>query len=157
MAKSKKVASKESGNEKKNSKVIILIVLLLILLIGSICFTGYLFLTKNNTNTASEKVIDEGVYELGSFSVNLADRSPMRYAKITMSLAYDRETKLEVELAKKHNKMRDYVNSVLMSKKADELKSENIPVVKKEILDGINGMLGNDKALNIYITEILIQ
>lgn len=156
VAKNKKVTSKESTKEKGSSKVMILIALLLILLIGSVCFTGYIFLTKDK-GEAVETVIDESVYELGTFAVNLAEKSPMRYAKITISLGYDTESKLVEELTKKHNKLRDFVNSVLMSKTADQLNSEGIPLVKKEILDGINEMLGEEKAINIYFTDILIQ
>lgn len=155
MAKNKKDKSKESEKGKSGSKVMILIVLLLVLLIGAISFTGYIFLTKDKD--AEEKIIIENVYDLGTFSVNLADEERMRYAKVSISLGYDSEIEMEPVLTQNDKKLKDFVNGKLMSKKSEELKSDGIPVLKKEILDGINKLLVDQKILNVYITEVLVQ
>jgi len=102
----------------------------------------------------------EGGGELVSISpflVNLADPQGRRYLK----LALDVEVKDKLaadELNKNMSKIKDSLLLLLSSKTYEDLASiENKILLKKEIVERMTLVLGEQKVMRVYITEIVIQ
>jgi len=102
----------------------------------------------------------EGGGELVSippFLVNLADPQGRRYLK----LALDVEVKDKLaadELNKNMAKIKDSLLLLLSSKTYEDLASiENKILLKKEIVERMTLVLGEQKVMRVYITEIVIQ
>ncbi|MDP3427118.1 MAG: flagellar basal body-associated FliL family protein [Humidesulfovibrio sp.] len=102
----------------------------------------------------------EGGGELVSippFLVNLADPQGRRYLK----LALDVEVKDKLaadELNKNMSKVKDSLLLLLSSKTYEDLASiENKILLKKEIVERMTLVLGEQKVMRVYITEIVIQ
>lgn len=102
----------------------------------------------------------EGGGELVSippFLVNLADPQGRRYLK----LALDVEVKDKLaadELNKNMSKIKDSLLLLLSSKTYEDLASiENKILLKKEIVERMTLVLGEQKVMRVYITEIVIQ
>ena len=110
---------------------------------------------------AGEKgAVVEGGGELVSippFLVNLADPQGRRYLK----LALDVEVKDKLaadELNKNMAKIKDSLLLLLSSKTYEDLASiENKILLKKEIVERMTLVLGEQKVMRVYITEIVIQ
>jgi flagellar FliL protein len=159
----------EEKKPKKRSKLVIIIVAVVLgfaLVSGSV-FAGYFFASKNaapaantgeqvpNSKDASGQVI---TMELDEFLVNLADEGKAHYLKTKIVIGYrDGNENLKKELETKKPVIRDSVNNVLRTKKTTDLKPEGEEVLKKELLDKINGALNFGKVTNVYFPEILVQ
>ncbi len=91
------------------------------------------------------------------FLVNLADPQGRRYLK----LALDIEVKDKIaadQLNKNMPKVKDSLLLLLSSKTYEDLASlENKILLKKEIVERLTLVLGEQKVLRVYITEIVIQ
>lgn len=159
----------EEKKPKKKSKLVIIIVAVVLgfaLVSGSV-FAGYFFASKNaatvaNAGESASSSKDAGgeviTMELGEFLVNLADEGKAHYLKTKIVIGYkDGNENLKKELEAKKPVIRDSANNVLRTKKTTDLKPEGEEVIKKELLDRINGALNYGKVTNVYFPEILVQ
>jgi len=166
--KEKKEKVEKSGNG--NVKLVIIIFILFILAAGLGAAGGYFFLSKNkavntmNTNnilnnTNEVKASEFTVALKEEFLLNLADVDAKRLIKAKISIGYDsKKLTKEISEEKTVDIMRDIINTVLRSKKAEDFKSEKaVETVKKEVLDRINQVLTTGKATNVYFPQIIIQ
>jgi flagellar FliL protein len=152
---------KKGGNFLK----LLIVVLLVLILVGGAAFAGYYFASKNNTGSSGQptKVVVSNVKEaflviVEGKLVNLADTDAKRYAKLTMTLAYDSTNKkIATELTENKSAIVDAINSTIRSKKAAEFDGKGSEDVKKELITRINSLLMNGRLTNIYFDEILIQ
>jgi flagellar FliL protein len=143
------------------SKPLILIIIILVIAIGVI-FAGFSmgWFSKGESQAQSPKkaeAVKELTYSLGDFTCNLNEANYKRYIAVKLSVGYTKEG-LDKTLEEKLPQMSDIVNSVLRAKKIDDLNTtEKTESVKKEIMDKINAILGDDKITNVYFNKILIQ
>jgi flagellar basal body-associated protein FliL len=152
---------KKGGNFLK----LLIVVLLVLILVGGAAFAGYYFASKNNTGSSGEttKVVVAPVKEaylviVEGKLVNLADTDAKRYAKMTMTLAYDsKNTKLGTELTEKKTVIVDAILSTIRNKKAADFDGKGADDVKKELITRINSLLEYGRLTNIYFDEILTQ
>ena len=154
---------KKGGNFLK----LLIVILLVLILVGGAAFAGYYFASKNNTATnhsgQTPTVVVSHVKEaflviVEGKLINLADTDAKRYAKITMTLAYDsKNTKIGTELTEKNKVIVDAILSIMRNKKAAELDGKGIDDVKKELITRINSLLEYGRLTNIYFDEILTQ
>lgn len=171
------MAEKKVKDEKKEKGIgngfkIIIIILLALILLGGTAFAGFFIFFKNNntpvvntnningTNIAPQMLIEEKAYDLGEFTVNLADEGGRRYLKAKISLGYDKSNKkLAKELEEESMKpiLRDGVNTVLTSKKSTDITQKGKEDIKKEIMDKLNPLFRNGRVINVYFSEILVQ
>ena len=176
MAKEKKEKKEkvEKSGGSSNVKLVIIIFILSIVTVAVGAAGGYLFLTKtkgisanamntnnilNNTNEGGTKASEFTVALKEEFLLNLADEGGKRLIKAKISIGYDNK-KLTAEISEEKTVdiMRDIINTVLRSKKADDFKDEKaVDAVKKEMLERINKVLKEGKANNIYFPEIIVQ
>lgn len=102
----------------------------------------------------------EGGGELVSippFLVNLADPQGRRYLKLALDIEVKDKLAAD-ELNKNMPKVKDALLLLLSSKSYDDLASiENKILLKKEIVERMTLVLGEQKVLRVYITEIVIQ
>lgn len=153
-------------SSKGNVLKIIIIVLLAAVLLGGGTFVGYTVASKNQpqqgkvvpTQTA---FLDQKTFPLDEFLLNLRVDNATRYLKTKISLGYAdiKENKeLEEELKIKKDILKDYVGTVLRSKKPEEYHTEaGMKKVKEEIKKKINPILKKGQIIDIYFPEIIIQ
>lgn len=102
----------------------------------------------------------EGGSELVSlppFLVNLADPQGRRYLKLALDIEVKDKAAAD-QMNKNMAKVKDSLLLLLSSKTYDDLASiENKILLKKEIVERLTLVLGEQKVLRVYITEIVIQ
>lgn len=102
----------------------------------------------------------EGGSELVSippFLVNLAEPQGRRYLKLALDIEVKDKAAAD-QLNKSMPKVKDAMLLLLSSKTYEDLGSiENKILLKKEIVERLTLVLGEQKVLRVYITEIVIQ
>lgn len=144
---------------KGSNKLIVILLIVTLLIVFSIAGVfSYLFFFKNagsSKNVETKKLVPETTYQLDEFVTNLADERTT-YIKLKLVLGYEGK-ELDTELPAKVAVIRDTVNTLLWSKTSIDFSGKGAEVVKKELLDAINGKLETGKVSNIYLNDIIIQ
>jgi flagellar FliL protein len=147
----------EPEKKKKKSKKIVMISLVIVLLVGG--FLGYSFITKSFMFAAvdEEVVIEEKIFALDEFVLNLKDESGRRYIKTKMVLSYANDKDQKV-LSENIAQIRDLMIGILRSKTADEMmdvsKAEDLKV---EIREKTNELLKSPMVVDVYFVDFMIQ
>lgn len=153
-------------NSKGNVLKIIIIVLLAAVLLGGGTFVGYMVASKNQPQQGSvtpvqSAFLNQKTFPLDQFLLNLKQDNATRYLKTKVSLGYAdiKENKgLEEELKTKKDILKDYVGTVLRSKKPEEYHTDaGMKKVKEEIKKKINPILKEGQIIDVYFPEIIIQ
>lgn len=160
-----------SETPKKGKGKFIILLLLLIILAGA-GFAGYKFIMpmffNSEQSTAAEQPAtppsggnalqnNNPVVSLPPFMVNLADPLGRRYIKLTVDVEVN-SPEAAAELEKSSPKVRDAVNMLLSSKSyADLAPSENKILLKSEIVERLNQILGGPKVARVYFVDMVIQ
>lgn len=173
-------AEPKPSKKKLIIKIVILVVLLAILGAGG--FFGYKFFMgkkaaaegENATEQKTEQSAEgghgekkdekspavEGAGELVSLPpllVNLADPQGRRYLKLALDIEV-KDKKASELLNKNMAKVKDALLLLLSSKTYDDLASiENKILLKKEIVERLTLVLGEQQVMRVYITEIVVQ
>ena len=91
------------------------------------------------------------------FLVNLADPQGRRYLKLALDVEV-KDKAASDQLNKNMPKIKDALILLLSSKTYEDLASiENKILLKKEIVERLTLVLGEQKVMRVYITEIVIQ
>lgn len=146
----------DEKKEKKSGKKSILTIILTLVVLGAGSFAGvYLYMNKT---ADKEVVIEEAFFEVGEIFVNLSDKERKSYAKLNLSISYDKTNKnLPVELEEKKVVVRDTVIYYLKSCTTDSFTPSNEEALKKELTSRINSKLKDGTIINVYISEIMVQ
>ncbi len=152
----------EPKKKKRRVLLIFIIILLVLILLGAV-FTGYAYFTKsfffapNDGQEEKVKIIDEVMYPLDSFVINLGSDGIRKYLKVTLSIGCV-EKKDTKKLAEKEVQIRDIIISTLRNQDIEIISSvDGEDVIKDEIEKSINILFEPDLAINIYFTEYIIQ
>jgi flagellar FliL protein len=164
--------TREQEPKKKSGKLkwIILVVLLLVLGGGGyFAYTQFLQKPPDQAETgeegaeegaAAEEEMAEGessMVTLPTFLVNLADPLGRRYLKLTVDVEVKNEAAAE-ELRENEAKVRDAIILLLSSKSYSDLSTlEGKILLKKEIVERLNLLLGSPKVKRVYFTEMVVQ
>ena len=106
---------------------------------------------------AEEQLGKTEMVSLPTFVVNLADPLGRRYLKLGVDVEVT-DVKAAEELNSSVPKVRDTIILLLSSKTFADLSSiENKLLLKKEIVERLNQVLGGSKVLRVYFTEMVIQ
>ena len=180
MAKEPKEEREEEGQEseekpKKSKKLIIIIaVIVLVLIVGGV---GAFFALKapkggegegaaEAATQEEEAKTEEGAAEghgeveanlfpLETFIVNLQVKGSFLKVDIQLEFAAAEEMK---SAEKEVPRLRDTIIQILSSKTASEiLTSDGKEKLKDELRQSINGLLGEEKVVEVYFTEFIIQ
>jgi len=153
-----------------NKILVILIGVLMVLMLG---LGGGLFMMWNKLSAlnaqgmanAAEQAGAEGslehavgpIFSLDTFIVNLADQGGNRYLRVTMDLELG-SPELEAEISQRLPQVRDSILMILPTKRfADISTVEGKTSLRDEMLETINGYLGQTKITNIYFKEFVVQ
>lgn len=114
---------------------------------------------KENTTHASETKHEvKATHELAEFIVNLADRDPAHFAKVTIALGLSEPIHNEEEMKKHEPPIRDAVLELLTAKTYEELlTTEGKAKLKKQILKRVQEIMGEEKVGEIYFTNFAMQ
>ena len=156
---------------KKKSKLKWILLFLLLLLIGGgaagawFFFLQDKFMPMKNDDKKAAKVESApsaakprgNTVSLPVFTVNLADPLGQRFIKINLDVEAA-DAKVADEIAQQNARIRDTVILLLSSKSyADIATTESKLVLKSEITDRLNNILGPGKIYQVFITDMVIQ
>lgn len=164
-------APKEEKKKSGKLKWILLLVLVLGVLGGG-GFFGYKYFFAKKAETTEGAPAEAGaekkaegkeaagkteIVTLPTFVVNLADPLGRRYLKLTVDVEIS-DQKAAEELRGSEPKVRDAVIMLLSSKTFADLSSvESKILLKNEIVERLNQVVGGSKVLRVYFTELVIQ
>ncbi len=145
--------------KKKKNKLIIIIPLVIIFLV--VAFVGYAFFTKSfffkSGEDESVKRIEEQIFQMDEFVINLNDENSRRYLKTSIVITYENKKELK-ELNDNIPQMRDVIIETLRAKSAvDVMNVENTDMLKNEIKDKVNELYEDEIVLEVYFINFLIQ
>jgi flagellar FliL protein len=155
---------------KKKSKLKWLILFLLLLLIGGGAAGAWFFLLKDKFlpsqegAAAAEKVaVQAASPPMGStvplpvFTTNLADPLGQRFIRLNLEIEVA-DAKVVEELGRQNAKVRESILLLLSSKTyADIATNESKLMLKSEITNRLNVILGPGKIYQVFITDMVIQ
>ena len=174
MSEDKKDKKDKKEKVKGGNKKVLIFIIIGVLILGGGGFAGYYFLIAKKAATATNGIAVVGQVQTGTqtavqsavipklsvdfdqFITNLADESGKKYIQIKVSVGYD-NSKLTKEFDTKKPMIRDAIVSVLRTKKSTDLTSKGIDDMKLEMLNKINPLLENGRAINVYFSDIVIQ
>jgi len=97
------------------------------------------------------------IFSLDTFIVNLADKGGNRYLRVTMDLELG-DPELEDEINKRMPQVRDSILMILPSKRFEDISTiQGKTALRDQILETINGFLGQGKITNIFFKEFVVQ
>lgn len=157
----------EAGPKKSKMKWVVLIILLLLVGGGGAAawflFLQDRFLPQGDGAQTAEKVEVQPVSPVGvtvpmpQFTTNLADPLGQRFIRMTMEVEVA-DSKVAEELARQNARLRDTILMLLSSKTyADIATMESKIMLKSEITDRINTIMGPGKVYQVFITDLVIQ
>lgn len=147
-----KAAKGKANGSKAGLMVIIAVVVAVSALIG-----GKVVISGHKTSAKKTESTDQvgAKVQLEEFLVNLSGND--HYLRATLSLGLKKGL-TEESVKDDTAPIRDAINSVLSSKKVDELTTEEGKErLKGEIKDRVNHELGNDKVARVYFTAFATQ
>jgi flagellar FliL protein len=153
-----------------NKILVLLIGVMMMLILG---LGGGLFMMWNQLSALNaQSVADAGgqpdevvsleqslgpIFSLDTFIVNLADKGGTRYLRVTMDLELG-NSELEDELYKRLPQVRDSLLMILPSKRFEDISTvQGKTALRDEMLEALNGYLGQGKITNIYYKEFVVQ
>ncbi len=158
--------------KKKGSPLKWIILLLLLLLLGGGGYFAYTHFIANKEEPPAQEQAqaeqqnapgapvspeDAQIVSLTPFLVNLADPLGRRYLKLTVDVELINPDAAE-QLKQSEAKVRDALILLLSSKTFSELASlESKILLKQEIVERLNLVLGGSKVSQVYFTEMVIQ
>ena len=170
--KTKKPAAIEETEVKKGPKWGILIPLIVILTIcgsvgGTVLATHFLAPKTEQASSSGKRNAgtgklsdDEKLVSVPKFVVNLSTDDPAntQYARLKISILVENDDKA-AEAKKNMAVIRDAVINVMKKKKASDILSNSgsVTALKNELKDGINEELGETLAIQVYVTDLVVQ
>ncbi len=151
--------AKEAREEKKGkSKLILIVGLLLIILAGASGTYFFFFVKKGKKEDKVPLPSQVGVMmEVGTFTVNLADKDVDAYARVSITLELSDE-KVRQEVEKRLPIIKDAIIDVISSKTSSFVKTpEGRESLRLELIKRINTILFEGGVRNIYFTEFVVQ
>lgn len=154
-------AQKPAPTKKKGKLLIIIIIAAVVLLAGA---GGAYFLLfskgseKEKTTQAKDSKEAQGVnFPLEPFVVNLMDQGGTKYLKVTIQVELANPKSMDAAKARTPQ-LRDAIITLLTNKTSEELISpEGKLLLKDEIKQRANQILGEGNVINVYLTDFVMQ
>lgn len=148
----------------------IIMILTLVLLLGGGGFAAYWFLMGPGAKPAEPSAEEQGapradavqrltpeIVTLAPFIVNLADPLGRRFLRLTLDVEVNGK-EAAADLNRSESRVRDAIILLLSSKSFADLASmESKIILKNEIVDRLNQIIGAGRVSNVYFTEFVIQ
>jgi flagellar FliL protein len=159
----------QDGTSKKKSKLKwIILIILLLLVAGGAAAAWFFFLQDKIMGPVAEQPRTETVAVAPSnpvgvnvpmpvFTTNLADPLGQRFIRMNLEVEVT-DAKVAEEMARHNARIRDSILLLLSSKTyADIATTESKLMLKSEITDRLNTILGAGKVYQVFITDMVIQ
>lgn len=162
---------------KKSNLILLGILVLNSLLMLALAIVVYSSTSKDSKNDKMEDVLDSiektkdkenmgisdenketlSMYELDTFTVNLADIKATRYARVTIKLELN-NFEVEEEIERRTPQIRDLIIVILSSKRFQDIQTtEGKDSLRIEIIKSINTYLVKGEIVNLYFTEFVVN
>jgi flagellar FliL protein len=154
---------------KKKSKLKWIILIVLLLLVGGGAAAAWFFvlqdmLASSDNGSAKTEVVETAPAKAGGvavsmpvFTTNLADPLGQRFIRLTIDIEVA-DVKAVEELTRQNARARDSILLLLSSKTyADIATTESKLMLKSEITDRLNAIVGAGKVYQVFITDLIIQ
>jgi len=155
---------------KKSSKLKwVLLVLILLLVIGGGAAAWFLFLSERLSPQPAadaarvQKVEAQPVAPIGitvplaQFTTNLADPLGQRFIRMNLEVEVA-NSKVGSDIAQQNARIRDSILTLLASKSfADISTTESRMMLRSEIVDRLNAILGPGRVYQVFITDLVVQ
>lgn len=159
--------AEEAPKKKSKTKWIILVVFLLLLGGGGagawFFFLQEMVMPKDEQAAKAEKIEVQKTQPVGTtvalpvFTTNLADPLGQRFIRMNLEIEVA-DPKAVEELTKQNARIRDTILLLLSSKTyADIATTESKLMLKSEITERLNTILGQGKVYQVFITDMVIQ
>lgn len=155
----------EAPKKKKGLIKWIVLALLILGLAGGGYFAYVTFFASPDGEKAGETAAPspenikgyKDLVTLSTFVVNLADPLGRRYLKLGMDVEVIDQRTVN-DLKQNESRVRDAVILLLSSKTYNEIgTTEGQILLRKEIVERLNQVLGGPKVLRVYFTEMVVQ
>lgn len=161
------MTAQDAPKAKSKLKWVILVFLLLLIVGGGaaawIFFLQDMLSSMNSAAPAEEKTVAQPASSVGTlitlpqFTTNLADPLGQRFIRMSMEIEVA-DPRVGEELSRQNARVRDSILMLLSSKSyADIATMENKLILKGEIIDRLNAILGPGKIRQVFITDMVIQ
>jgi len=152
-------AEKKSGG---GNLLVMFAMMMAVFLVGAGMVIGYFrFLDPGRSEAQAETKEKEVVMhsaELGDMVVNLADQDGSHYLKLTITIEYPADKKIEEKVTKKKHLITETILLTLRSKNLNQVRPpEAIDQLKNELVAAVNNRLGEKVLSRIYFTEYIVQ
>lgn len=146
--------------------VVIIVSLLVIATMGS-AYVTFVFFSKGETSAGPEEAVPRVkkpepfgfTYDAGTFTVNLTDQRGVmpRFMRTGVVIAA-KDAKVISELETRAPQVRDTIISQLRGRSAAEvLASDGMEVLRQDVIDALNDILGDGKVSDVYFTDFVVQ
>lgn len=151
----------EQAPKKKKGKLLIIIIAAVVLLAGGASAYFFLFAKKTDEGKGdSSKQTKEasGVnFSFEPFVVNLMDSAGTKYLKVSIQIELS-DAKLMEKAKSRTPQLRDAIITLITNKTSEELiTAEGKIMLKDEIKQRANQILGEGTVLNVYLTDFVMQ
>ena len=158
----KEIQEEQKEKPKKKIKILPIVIALVALVavaVGAYFISPVLFSGKSaESEKATETKATEGVnFSLEPFVVNLMDQGGTRYLKVSVQLELS-NPKVSENAKNKTPQIRDAIITLLTNKTSEELITpEGKLLLKDEIKQRANQILGEGNVINVYLTDFVMQ
>ena len=148
-----------------NNKVmmIIIIALLVIIIAAGTSFTVMKFIIPGSgsggSNGGDDKKTEKSIgptYELGNFTVNLANSGGYKFVKASITAEISDKKVIE-ELDKRKPQIRDIIICILRSQDIQDIENPEGNKLKELIQERINNIIDNGKITSVWFTQFVVQ
>ena len=155
----------DQGDKGSRGMLTLLLILSGVMALGMIGLAAGMFMLWGaKTEQKEAKIIEQKpepgkIYDLGIFTVNLADEEASRYVRAQVELEYSKvNVDLDKEIKERDAQFKDLVNTLLNDRKAAELStSEGKERFRREFQLKVNQTLKFGAVTNVFLTQFAIQ
>jgi len=161
---------------KKSNIIILAILVLNTIVMVSLAVSFYISSSKDTKKIRLDDVLDSiktskdkesvglfdneamlPIYELDTFTINLADINITRYARLNIKLELN-NYEVEEEVERRTPQIRDLIIVLLSSKKFNDINTtEGKDSLRMEIIKSINTYLVKGEIVNLYFTDFVVN
>jgi flagellar basal body-associated protein FliL len=155
----------DQGDKGSRGMLTLLLILSAVTVLGMIGLAAGMFMMWGaKTEQKEAKIIEQKpepgkIYDLGIFTVNLADEEASRYVRAQVELEYSKvNVDLDKEIKERDAQFKDLVNTLLNDRRAAELStSEGKERFRREFQLKVNQVLKFGAVNNVFLTQFAIQ
>ncbi len=172
MAEEEKISVEDGVSQeesKGSSKKMIIIIVVALLLLGGGGFAGWKFFLAEKPSGDNGESVEEAqesakkaplvkiMSEMKPFVVNLLGNDGKRYLKAKIDIEVDDEA-IKKELEERNSELRDAILLLLAGKSFDDISSPRGKIeLRTQLVEQINGILGQGGIRTLYFTEFVVQ